>query len=81
MNTAIRRLTSLGWAPSCVAAGFFGGGEWRKEKEAHFRARKTKLPAMQATKRIPPLIVGSRSSPNHFSTGWHPLAKNDIGLN
>ena len=64
-----------------------GGGEWSEEKESQLCARQTKLPAMQATKRIPPVIVGSLSSPkqlnvafNHFSTGWHPLAKYDTVL-
>ena len=90
MDSAIRRLNKPGlgsFRRSCRFWGGGGGGEWSEEKEAQLRARQTKLPAMQATKRIPPVIVGSLSSPkqlnvafNHFSTGWHPLAKYDTVL-
>ena len=90
MDSAIRRLNKPGlgsFLRSCRFCGGGGGGEWSEEKEAQLRARQTKLPAMQATKRIPPVIVGSLSSPkqlnvafNHFSTGWHPLAKYDTVL-
>lgn len=76
-----------GLLPAQLAVLGGGGGEWSEEKESQLRARQTKLPAMQATKRIPPVIVGSLSSPkqlnvafNHFSTGWHPLAKYDTVL-
>ena len=86
MDSAIRRLNKPGLGSFLRSCRFWGGGggEWSEEKEAQLRARQTKLPAMQATKRIPPVIVGSLSSPkqlnvafNHFSTGWHPLAKYD----
>ena len=90
MDSAIRRLNKPGLGSFLRSCRFFlggGGGEWSEEKEAQLRARQTKLPAMQATKRIPPVIVGSLSSPkqlnvafNHFSTGWHPLAKYDTVL-
>ena len=87
MDSAIRRLNKPGLGSFLRSCRFWGGGEWSEEKEAQLRARQTKLPAMQATKRIPPLTVGSLSSPkqlnvafNHFSTGWHPLAKYDIVL-
>ena len=89
MNSAIRRLNKPGLGSFLRSCRFWGGGggEWSEEKEAQLRARQTKLPAMQATKRIPPVIVGSLSSPkqlnvafNHFSTGWHPLAKYDTVL-
>ena len=85
MDSAIYRLNKPGMGSflrSCRFWGRGGGGEWSEEKQAQKRARQTKLPAMQATKRIPPVIVGSLSSPkqlnvalNHYSTGWHPLAK------
>ena len=88
MDSAIRRLNKPGLGSFLRSCRFWGGGgEWSEEKEAQLRARQTKLPAMQATKRIPPVIVGSLSSPkqlnvafNHFSTGWHPLAKYDTVL-
>ena len=84
MDSAIRRLNKPGLGSFLRSCRFLRGGEWSEKKEAQLRPRQTKLPAMQATKRIPPLIVGSLSSPkqlnvafNHFSTGWHPLAKYD----
>ena len=90
MDSAIRRLNKPGLGSFLRSCRFWAGGaggEWSEEKEAQLRARQTKLPAMQATKRIPPVIVGSLSSPkqlnvafNHFSTGWHPLAKYDTVL-
>lgn len=89
MDSAIRRLNNPGLGSFLRSWRFWGGGggEWSEEKESQLRARQTKLPAMQATKRIPPVIVGSLSSPkqlnvafNHFSTGWHPLAKYDTVL-
>ena len=90
MDSAIRRLNKPGLGSFLRSCRFWrggGGGEWSEEKESQLCARQTKLPAMQATKRIPPVIVGSLSSPkqlnvafNHFSTGWHPLAKYDTVL-
>lgn len=88
MDSAIRRLNKPGLGSFLRSWRFWGrGGGWSEEKESQLRARQTKLPAMQATKRIPPVIVGSLSSPkqlnvafNHFSTGWHPLAKYDTVL-
>lgn len=85
MDSAIRRLNKPGLGSFLRSCRFWrGGGEWSEEKESQLRASQTKLPAMQSTKRIPPVIVGSLSSPkqlnvafNHFSTGWHPLAKYD----
>lgn len=89
MDSAIRRLNKPGLGSFLRSCRFWrgGGGEWSEEKESQLCARQTKLPAMQATKRIPPVIVGSLSSPkqlnvafNHFSTGWHSLAKYDTVL-
>lgn len=88
MDSAIRRLNKPGLGSFLRSCRFWrGGGEWSEEKESQLRARQTKLPAMQSTKRIPPVIVGSLSSPkqlnvafNRFSTGWHPLAKYDTVL-